>query len=101
MIHRIGSADNSYRHRLQPIVLIIGQIMHMANVSVHRPWNHVLLTAAADAAAAAAAEVDQTPALLERQISELRRSLRDEKCRSIKLIGELGAERSRQLLVNF
>jgi len=30
----IGSADYSYRYQLQPIVLIIGRITRMANVSV-------------------------------------------------------------------
>jgi len=34
MIRSIGDADYSYRYRLQPIVLIIGPITHMADVSV-------------------------------------------------------------------
>jgi len=34
VIRSIGGADYSYRYRLQPIVLIIGLITRMADVSV-------------------------------------------------------------------
>jgi len=34
VILSIGGADYSYRYRLQPIILIIGAITHMADVSI-------------------------------------------------------------------
>lgn len=65
--------------------------------------NHltVLITDAA-AAAETADEVNQPPASsLERQIGELKRKLKEEKCHSIELINKLAAESARKMLAIF